>query len=197
MSKSRLDILKGFMNAKQGSKWHKVNLHVHASGQDPEMIVDAAIRAGITLMAITDHNTFKFVRPVQDAALRRTDDDLIVLPGIEITLEEGAHIIAIFDTDFDESKQKHFLGMLKLPIDGSTKDAVRDKPCSEVLTDITDAKGITLVPHPFSNDIGFLDKARKISTKMTWLESGKGKPRGQGYTFDKGSVSPIMSWTLG
>ncbi|MBE9571187.1 MAG: AAA family ATPase, partial [Proteobacteria bacterium] len=154
------------------SKWHKVNLHVHASGQNPEMIVDAAIRAGITLMAITDHNTFKFVRPVQDAASRRTDDDLIVLPGIEITLEEGAHIIAIFDTDFDESKQKHFLGMLKLPIDGSTKDAVRDKPCSEVLTDITDAKGITVVPHPFSNDIGFLDKARKISTKMTWLESG-------------------------
>ena len=87
-------------------------------------------------------------------------------------MEEGAHIIAIFDTDFDETKQNHFLGMLKLPVEGSSKDAVREKPCSEVLTDITDAKGITIVPHPFSNDIGFLDKARKISTKMTWLESG-------------------------
>jgi hypothetical protein len=172
MPKSRLDTLKGFQESLPGTNWHKVNLHVHASGQDPEMIVDAAIRADLTLVAITDHNTFKFVRPVQNAASKRTDGNLIVLPGIEITLEEGAHIIAIFDTDFDETKQNHFLGMLKLPIDGSSKDAVRDKSCSEVLTDITDAKGITIVPHPFSNDIGFLDKARKISTKMTWLESG-------------------------
>ncbi|MBC8418189.1 MAG: AAA family ATPase, partial [Desulfobacterales bacterium] len=172
MPESRLDKLKGFLEASPGTTWHKVNLHVHASGQDPEMIVDAAIRAGLTLLAITDHNTFKYVRPIQNVASRRTDGNLIVLPGIEITLEEGAHIIAIFDTDFDESKQNHFLGMLKLPIDGSAKDAVRDKTCSEVLTDITDASGITIVPHPFSNDIGFLDKARKISTKMTWLESG-------------------------
>lgn len=172
MPKSRLDTLKDFMESPPGTNWYRVNLHVHASGQDPEMIVDAAIRAGLTLVAITDHNTFKFVRPVQDAAAKRIDGNLVVLPGIEITLEEGAHIIAIFDTDFDETKQNHFLGMLKLPVDGSSKDAVRDKACSEILTDITDAKGITIVPHPFSNDIGFLDKARKISTKMTWLESG-------------------------
>jgi hypothetical protein len=172
MPKSRLDTLKGFLRVSPGTVWHRVNLHMHASGQDPEMIVDAAIRAGLTLIAITDHNTFKFVKPIQNAATERTDGNLLVLPGIEITLEEGAHIIAIFDTDFDETKQNHFLGMLKLPVEGSSKDAVRDKTCSEVLTDITDAKGITIVPHPFSNDIGFLDKARKISTQMTWLESG-------------------------
>jgi hypothetical protein len=172
MPKSRLETLKGFLEASPGAAWHRTNLHVHASGQDPKMIVDEAIRAGLTLVAITDHNTFKFVKPVQDAAAKRTDGNLVVIPGIEITLEEGAHIIAVFDTDFDVTKQNHFLGMLKLPIDGSAKDAVRDKSCSEVLTDITDAKGITIVPHPFSNDIGFLDKARKISTKMTWLESG-------------------------
>lgn len=68
MPKSRLDTLKGFQESLPGSNWHKVNLHVHASGQDPGMIVDAAIRTGLTLVAITDHNTFKFVRPVQNAA---------------------------------------------------------------------------------------------------------------------------------
>lgn len=171
MPSSRLDQLKIFLEP-PGAKWHRVNLHVHAIGQEPQMIIDAAIRAGLTLIAITDHNTFKFVKPVQDAAKKMTNGGLVVLPGIEITLEEGAHIIAIFDTYFDETKQNHFLGMLKLPIDGSSKDAVRDKTCSGVLTDITDAKGITIVPHPFSDDIGFLDSARKISTKMSWLESG-------------------------
>ncbi len=169
---TRLESLKEFLSACPGTDWHKVNLHVHASGQDPDMIVDEAIKAGISLIAITDHNTFRFLTPVQEAALKRDDWDLVVLPGIEITLEEGAHILAIFDADFDESQQTHFLGTLKLPINASDRDAVKDKSCSQVLTDITDAKGITVVPHPFSNDIGFLDKARKVSTKMDWLESG-------------------------
>ena len=76
MPKSRLDTLKDFMESPPGTNWYRVNLHVHASGQDPEMIVDAAIRAGLTLVAITDHNTFKFVRPVQDAA-KRIDGNLV------------------------------------------------------------------------------------------------------------------------
>lgn len=172
MSLNRLEYLKKFSGTCQGADWHRVNLHVHASGQDPDEIVDSALRAGISLIAVTDHNTFRFVKSVQEAASTRDGADLVVLPGIEITLEEGAHIIAIFEADFGESKQSHFIGMLKLPVEASTKDAVKDKTCSEVLTDITDARGITVVPHPFSSDIGFLDKARKIPTKMDWLESG-------------------------
>lgn len=172
MTRNRVEYLKKFAGTCHGADWYRVNLHVHASGQNPEEIVDAAISAGISLIAVTDHNNFKCVKPVQEAASRKSDEDLVVLPGIEITLEEGAHILAIFDTDFDEEKQKHFIGVLNLPVEGSKKDAVKDKTCSEVLTDITDKKGITIVPHPFSNDIGFLDKARKIPTKMAWLESG-------------------------
>jgi len=172
VSLNRLEYLRKFSGTCQGADWHRVNLHVHASGQDPDEIVDSALRAGISLIAVTEHNTFRFVKSIQEAALRRAGSGLVVLPGIEITLEEGAHIIAIFEADFDESKQSHFIGMLKLPVEASTKDAVKDKTCSEVLTDITDARGITVVPHPFSSDIGFLDKARKIPTKMDWLESG-------------------------
>jgi len=172
MSLERLQHLKEFLSNSYGSIWHKVNLHVHASGQDPEKIVDEAIKAGITLIAITDHNTFRFIKPVQEATKRRSDADLVVLPGIEITLEEGAHIIAIFNSDFDETKQIHFLGNISIPIDGSINTPVRDKTCSQVLLNITDAKGITVVPHPYSDNIGFLDSARKIPTKISWLESG-------------------------
>uniref|UniRef100_UPI0040253184 AAA family ATPase n=1 Tax=Candidatus Wunengus californicus TaxID=3367619 RepID=UPI0040253184 len=172
MTMERLVDLRHFLNNKHGAQWYKVNLHVHAKGQNPDEIVEKAIEARISLIAITDHNTFRFVKSVQDAAKKRPEVNLVVLPGIEITLEEGAHILAIFDEDFDETKQTHFLGTLKIPLNGSDKTAVKDKTCSEVLTDITDSKGITVVPHPFSEDIGFLDKARKITTKMTWLESG-------------------------
>ena len=44
MSQSRLDNLKHFAGTSHGSRWHKVNLHVHASGQNPDEIVDAAIK---------------------------------------------------------------------------------------------------------------------------------------------------------
>ena len=171
MSLERLQHIKNFRNSVYGSHWHKVNLHVHASGQDPEKIVEEAIKVGITLIAITDHNTFKFVKSVQDAA-KKSSTDLVVLPGIEITLQEGAHILAIFNADFDEKKQTHFLGTLKIPVDGSVKTPVNNILCSQVLTDITDAKGITVVPHPYTDNIGLLASARKIATKMSWLESG-------------------------
>jgi len=46
-SSTRLESLKEFLNSCPGADWHKVNLHVHGSGQDPDMIVDAAIKAGI------------------------------------------------------------------------------------------------------------------------------------------------------
>jgi DNA repair ATPase RecN len=172
MEQSKIAHLKQFLSNPQGSKWRKINLHVHASGQNPDEIVEAAIKAGIHMIAITDHNTFKFVRSVQEAASKRTDADLIVLPGIEITLEEGAHIIAIFDTDFDETKQTLFLGALGFDMSSTSKNAVKDKTCSQVLTRITDDKGITVVPHPYTKNIGLLDSARKIPTKMEWLESG-------------------------
>jgi hypothetical protein len=172
MAQSKLQNLKEFLETPPGATWHKVNLHVHAAGQDPDKIVDAAIKANISLIAITDHNSFRFVKPVQEAAARRPDADLVVLPGIEITLQEGAHIIAIFDRDFSETSQTYFLGTLKLPTDATDRNAVKDRTCSQVLTDITDGKGITVVPHPYTKNIGFLDSARKISTKLDWLESG-------------------------
>jgi DNA repair ATPase RecN len=168
----RLKTLKKMLDDYPGGRWYRANLHVHSRGNDPAALVDATIKAEISLLAIVDHNTFRFVKLVQDEARKRSDANLVILPGIEITLQEGAHIIAIFDEDFDEDKQKMFLGALKLPLEGSERDAVRDKGCSQVLADISDMKGITLVPHPFSDDIGFLDRARKMPTKMAWLETG-------------------------
>jgi DNA repair ATPase RecN len=172
MSLEKLQNLKELASTFYGSRWYKANLHVHALGQNPDEIIDAAMEAELDLVAITDHNTFKYCKAVQETAAKKTDNKIIVLPGIEITLEEGAHILAIFDTDFDESKQTHFLGKINIPIEGSARTPVRDRTCSQVLTEITDAKGITVVPHPFSDDIGFLDRARKMATRLAWLESG-------------------------
>lgn len=171
MALELLNDLKSFLS-QAGSSWFRVNLHVHGKGNSPDAIVDSALAAGISMIAVTDHNTFRFFRPIHNLALRNASIKLRVLPGIEITLNEGAHLIAIFDETFDESQQNAFLGAIGLPLDGTEKHVVKDRTCSDVLREIADRNGITVVPHPFTDAIGLLDGARKIPTKMAWLESG-------------------------
>lgn len=57
----------------------------------PPAICEAAIAAGIRLIAVTDHNASDNVKAVSDAC----KDRLTVLGGMEITSEEEIHLLAI------------------------------------------------------------------------------------------------------
>jgi predicted metal-dependent phosphoesterase TrpH len=59
----------------------------------PIKIVKRAIEMGLSMIAITDHNSAENVSAVIAAA---RDKDLYVIPGIEITSAEEAHIIGLF-----------------------------------------------------------------------------------------------------
>ncbi len=60
----------------------------------PPLIVEHALDLGITLIAITDHNSSANIRAVQKAA---EGTPLIVLPGMEIQTREDVHSLCIFD----------------------------------------------------------------------------------------------------
>lgn len=60
---------------------------------DPAGIVNAAKRAGLTFLAITDHNTLANVPAFSHAALHA---ELILIPGAEIQTLEEVHMIALF-----------------------------------------------------------------------------------------------------
>lgn len=156
-----------------GNRWFKVNLHVHAQGLDAAELVREARGAEIDVIAVTDHQSFGNVAAVREAA-NSPGRPLTVLPGIELTAHEGPHILAIFDNSFDEAKQRALLGWLALPGDGNTDRAVEERSSlSDVMKRVVDSdKGIVVIPHPYSNDIGLLDSARKIETKLGWLNSG-------------------------
>ncbi len=152
-----------------GNRWFKVNLHVHGQGADPAKLVAAARAASVDLLAITDHQSFEWhdgVRAAAESEGRR----LTVLPGMEITVSEGAHVIAVFPATFDRDRQARFYGWLEIPGTGDTKQAAR-KPLLEVVAHVAELGGIIVVPHPFTEKIGMLDSARKLSTKADWLES--------------------------
>lgn len=88
------------------ARFWAVDLHVHTPGSSdamkehygtPEDIVEAALAAGLDAIAITDHNTVSWCKDVADAA---AGTPLVVLPGVEISTNEG-HLLAIWERGTD------------------------------------------------------------------------------------------------
>ncbi len=83
----------------------KADLHVHTclspcAGLDmsPREVVHGALRQGIDLIAICDHNSAENVLAVKKAGER---NGLMVLGGMEVTSAEEAHLLVYFDDDDD------------------------------------------------------------------------------------------------
>ncbi len=83
-------------------KTFRADLHIHTVLSPcadiemlPPLIVQEAVRRGIQMIAITDHNGSANVESVQEAA---SDSDLFVFPGMEMQTREEVHVLCLFDT---------------------------------------------------------------------------------------------------
>jgi predicted metal-dependent phosphoesterase TrpH len=104
--------------------------HCHTLASDgmvtPRELVEAAVKAGLDLIAITDHDTMASARDVQAWA---EHPGLSVVPGQEITTEWPA--------------QTHILGwFLEKPVRGGMS-------IDDTVDAIHDQGGLAIVPHPF------------------------------------------------
>ncbi len=82
-------------------QWLRAELHVHtvlspcaAVEMIPPLIVSKALKHGIKMIAITDHNSSANVPAVIEAA---QGSGLTVLPGMEVHTFEDVHVLTIFD----------------------------------------------------------------------------------------------------
>ncbi len=145
-----------------GSHNRKVDLHVHTpqshdykdSHATADDLVNAAIAAGLDAIAVTDHNDYRFIDLVKEAA---HDKPLIVFPGVELSTRDG-HIIALLDPRMGES-DVHTL----LIACGLTKDeeyGKQDSMCKgtieEVARKIVEAEGVAIAAH-VDRPKGFLE----------------------------------------
>ena len=83
-------------------KTFRAELHIHTvlspcAGVEmiPPLIVEAAVKHDISLIAITDHNASDNIPAVMQAA---EGYDLAVLPGMELQTKEDVHCLCLFDT---------------------------------------------------------------------------------------------------
>jgi hypothetical protein len=136
-----------------GLQYYKIDLHTHTPASKcyrhkqhtAEEIVKAASDKGLHAIAITDHNTAEWIDQMKEAA---KGTDLVIFPGVEISMSSGFHIVAIFDPDVDRKHIENFLGAIDITPDFYGKqDALCKKSPEEVVEKIRDRKGLAILAH--------------------------------------------------
>lgn len=132
----------------QGLRFRNVDLHVHTPASDcftePEVtaqdIVCQALDVGLEAIAITDHNSAKWVDCVKTAA---EGTDLTVFPGAEITVQPGVHVIALFPEDRTGAHVTDLLAELGIGVDqrGNPEALVTEYGIQKVVDIIHDNYG--------------------------------------------------------
>ena len=83
-----------------------VDFHMHTLASDglwsPEKLIETAANQGLRVLAVSDHDTIKSVRPAQELGLRQ---GIKVIPGVEITINwKGAmYHMLVFNFDLDNA----------------------------------------------------------------------------------------------
>lgn len=143
-----------------GLIWRKLDLHVHTPASSdfdrpdltPEEFVDAATKAGVEAIAITDHNTGAWIDRVKEAASGK----LVIFPGVEITATGGKsgsiHVLALFDTDATTKTVENLLGALGIRDEQyGAPGAHTTKSPYEVIDAIADRGGLAILAHADSS----------------------------------------------
>ena len=152
-----------------GAKWWSADIHTHTpasmdygKGPDRETLRKTTpkqwlldfMRAKIDCVAVTDHNTGAWIDPLK-AALQSLEEErpegyrsLVLFPGVEITMNGGAHMLAILDPTKRGSDIESLLGDVGFPsAKRGTSDAVSRASPQEVARTIRTHDGLAVPAH--------------------------------------------------
>lgn len=111
----------------------KADLHLHTSASDgtwtPAVLIENLIRAGITVFAVTDHDSVENVTPTADLV---KDTSLQFIRGVEVNTTENGHIFHILGYNIDPENES--LNEI-LQINRTTMEQ-RDERCIKILQEL-------------------------------------------------------------
>ena len=119
-----------------GSRWWRLDIHAHSpkshdfkdqleeSADAMRRWLEAARDAGIDAIAITDHNTADAIGQIQDAA-STIDASPVVFPGVELTANDGCHLLLIMDPSCNQQHVNDLLSRVQVPVNDRGKDTAR------------------------------------------------------------------------
>lgn len=129
----------------------EADLHVHTkysfdSFLEPRSLVRLALKRGLSVIAVTDHDCIEGGLSAKREA--RKIEDLLVIPGIEVKTNVG-DLIGLFV--YENIKSKDFVGSI---------DEIRDQG------------GLAVLPHPYNKHMGDIDLA---ATQVDLIEVLNGR----------------------
>ena len=98
---------------------------------------------GISVLAITDHNSASDLPTFQDAA---KDSDIAIFPGFELSSSEGIHVLCIYPPETSAEQLGRFLGEFAIRRTGPSTDLSTDS-FEEILLKVREQGGITVAAH--------------------------------------------------
>jgi predicted metal-dependent phosphoesterase TrpH len=138
------------MNDFPGARWWRCDFHNHSPASfdvpdkstTPEQWLLAYAQAGVECVAITDHNSGAWIDPLQQALTNLESSgqlrpgQLHLFPGVEISANQGVHVLAIFDPGTPGSKISQLLGLVKYRGQEGDSDAVTEASVEQVICEI-------------------------------------------------------------
>lgn len=157
-----------------GARWWKFDFHTHtpastdtpawqlAKGSDQEVTPETWLRkfmeAEIDCVAVTDHNSGEWIDKLQTAyrEMKREHSDgqvegvfreLVIYPGVELSVNGGFHVLAIFDPEENGQKIEQLLGRVQHEGQRGTSDGVTQLSLYQVIDAIQSLSGIAIPAH--------------------------------------------------
>ena len=151
-----------------GARWWKFDFHAHTPKSfdygkgpnqgslkqtTPEDWLLSFMRASIDCVAVTDHNTGAWIDKLKSALRKLEQDDhpdfrpLQVFPGVELSVNGGFHLLAVFDADKAKSDIDALIGAVDYAGKVGDSDGVTRKSAGEVVKIVLERGGIPIPAH--------------------------------------------------
>ena len=153
-----------------GSRWWKFDFHTHTPESadtvwaknkltlSPEDWLRKYMQAGVDCVAVTDHNSGAWIDDLKSAyrEMERLTDagtppegfrKLTLFPGVEISVNVGFHLLAIFDPSETADTVTKLLGSVGYKGQLGRSDDVTQKSATEVAQAVLEAGGIPVPAH--------------------------------------------------
>ena len=152
-----------------GSRWWKFDFHTHTPASldtndwnaaigtpdevTPEKWLLQFMTVEIDCVVVSDHNSGEWIDRLKTTyeqmknALTEGFRELTLFPAVELSINGGFHLLAVFDTDADSSKIDNLLGAVGYDGKKGDSNGVTKKSALDVINAVLSAGAIPIPAH--------------------------------------------------
>lgn len=157
-----------------GARWWKFDFHTHTPASKdtfawqsamgtpdqvtPEKWLLKYMAAEVDCVAVTDHNSGEWIDPLKSTYARMKADsgagtgppgfrELHLFPGVEISVQDGFHLLAIFDPTASAQTVSDLLAVVRYEGTRGDSDGVTREGAAKVVAEVRAAGGLAIPAH--------------------------------------------------